>query len=104
MKNKLRSFLVRKLGTPLINLKWRYFGFYYEGLAIQAQYLYRQSERYKTRWQLLGREYAEKEFGEFDMKYFYRLAKKEPFLIKLNILMDGLLGRERQGYYINSRG
>jgi len=87
-----------------IQLKWKIFGHYYYGLAIQARFLYRQSDLFKLRWQELGLVFAEKSFDDTDDTddgvFFFRKAQKEPFIIRFCIFVDALAGKEPRPYYL----
>ena len=87
-------FLVR-----LVRLKFRLLQPYYDGLVVQARYLYRQSPLFKYRWQELGLEFAESTF-EKDVTHFFHEAQKEPFLIRAKIFWDAISGREPKPYYL----
>ncbi len=72
---------------------------YYAGLAVQARYLYQQSELFKLRWQEMGLVFARDGF-EQDGEYFFRKAQKEPLRIRLQILLDAFGKKESKPYYI----
>ena len=81
-----------------IEKKWQLLRFYYERLMRQANFIYRQSDLFKIRWQELGMEFAEKSF-EGDIRFFFWKARQEPFKIRWQLFLDGLLNREPQVYY-----
>ena len=84
-----------------IEMRWKLLGKYYEGLMVQARFLYRQSELFKLRWREMGLEFAEKTFDSTnDYTYFFHKAKKEPLLIRWQILLDALSKKEPRPYYI----
>ena len=68
------------------------------GLVIQARFLYKQSDLFRERLHYLGLETAEKLF-EKDALSFFKKAKKEPFMIRLQIFLDATLKREQRPYY-----
>lgn len=78
--------------------KWQLLHFYYIRLLHQANFLYRQSDLFKLRWQEFGLDFAEK-FFDSDAKYFLWKAKNQPFRIRWQLFLDGLLNRELQTYY-----
>jgi hypothetical protein len=51
-----------RLAAVALKLKRKILGFYYEGLAVQAEYLYAQSPLFKECRKIFGLESAEKEF------------------------------------------
>jgi len=85
-----------------IQLKWKILGRYYEGLAVQARFLYQQSELFKLRWQELGLDFARESFDNNpgDGEYFFRKAQKEPFKIRWQIFLDALRRKEPRPYYL----
>ncbi len=84
-----------------IQLKWKLLGSYYTGLAVQARFLYQQSELFKLRWQELGLDFAKESFDNTsDGEYFFRKAQKEPFIIRFNIFLNAVTGKEPRPYYI----
>ncbi len=76
---------------------------YYHGLSIQARYLYRRSDLFKLRWEQLGHEYALESFEGDTALYFFGLAKKEHWRIRLQIFIDATVGREPKPYFISQR-
>ncbi len=96
-----RVLLIRLVTFPT-RFRWKLLGFYYNGLAVQAGYLYRQSDLFKFRWQELGLAYAENTFMENkgEQLHFFEKARKEPLWIRFNIFLDGLTGREYRPYYL----
>lgn len=73
---------------------------YYDRLAVQAEFLYRQSELFKTRYRELGLDYANACFTqEGTGMHFFERAKREPLAIRFQLLMDSLAGRPMQFYY-----
>lgn len=85
-----------------IQLKWKVLKPYYAGIAVQARFLYQQSELFKLRWQQLGLDFARESFDNnpSDGEYFFRKAQKEPFIIRFHIFMDALTGKEPRPYYV----
>ena len=86
------------LGKWWVAFDWFIFAPYYERLLIQAQFLYRQSDLYRFRWQELGIDLAERLFSE-DAAYFFHKAKKEPFRIRWRLFCDAILKRKMIAYY-----
>ena len=76
------------------------FSDYYSRLVVQAQYLYRQSDLFKMRWQEMGLDYAEESFEGEIARYFLHKAKKEPFVIKWRHFKDSLMNRPAQPYFL----
>lgn len=85
-----------------VQLKWKILQPYYEGLAVQIRFLYRQSTLFKDRWQLLGLEFANESFenNSNEQMLFFRKAQKEPLKIRFQIFMDAIQGKEPRPYYI----
>ena len=83
--------------------KWQLLRFYYDRLMYQANFLYRQSDLFKMRWQQMGLDFAEKSF-EGDVKLFFWKAQNESFRIRLQLFLDGLLNREIKSYYSSEDG
>ena len=85
-----------------MQLKWRILRRYYNGLAVQARFLYQQSPLFKYRWQELGLDFARESFDKSsDGEYFFHKAQKEPFMIRWQIFLDALTGKEPRPYYLN---
>ena len=70
-----------------------------QGLAVQAKFLYRQSDLFKNRYQQLGLEFAEQTF-EQNAFYFFKKAQEEPFIIKAKIFFDAVSGKKPKPYYM----
>jgi hypothetical protein len=81
-----------------LELRYRLLKPYFSSLAIQARFLYRQSDLFKNRYQQLGLEAAEKLF-EKDAISFFKKAQKEPLIIRLQLFFDATFGREQRAYY-----
>ena len=96
---RLGRFLVMICINLYVRLKWMLFWRYYDGLAVQAHFLYRQSWIYKERWQQMGYDYAQNSFESVAKHFFYK-AQEEPFVIKWHIFCDAFWGREPRPYYI----
>ncbi len=96
--HKLKFFINKKF----IQWKWKILGPYYRGLSVQTHFLYKQSELFKLRWQEMGLDFALKSFknNPDEQMFFFRKAQKEPLIIRFNILMDVLTGKELGPYYI----
>ncbi len=94
-KMKLKALALYAL---FLELKYQLLKPYFAGLAIQAKFLYRQSDLFKSRYQELGLETAEKLF-EKDAVSFFKKAQKEPFAIRLQIFIDATFGRQQRPYY-----
>ena len=74
---------------------------YYVGLAVQARFLYRQSTLFKDRWQQIGLKFAEETFENTETgEYFFHKAQKEPFMIRFQIFLDTITGKEPTAYYL----
>ena len=86
-----------------LQLKWKVLKPYYEGLAVQTMFLYRQSTLFKDRWQQLGLKFAEESFKKSpgEQMLFFHKAQKEPLKIRFQIFMDAVTGKEPRPYYIN---
>ncbi len=84
---------------------WKILGPYYNGLAVQTYFLYRQSELFKLRWQEMGLDFALESFknNPDEQMFFFHKAQKEPFIIKFNIFMDAITGKELHPYYIKEK-
>lgn len=100
MLNRLRYLGIR----AYMELKRYVLGDYYTRIAIQARYLYRQSELFRLRWQELGLDYAEESFDN-DLRgigqHFFHKAQKSPWIVRKRIITDWLLGRPAQPYAIS---
>lgn len=84
-----------------IKLRWFFLGDYYNRLAAQAEFLYRQSDLFKLRWQQLGLEYAESSFTENGMgMHFFEKAKHASLEIRWQLLKDSLTGQPIRVYYL----
>lgn len=84
-----------------IKLYFLLFKEYIVGLAVQGEYLYRQSSLFKERWQNFGIDFARKMF-EKEIEFWYLKAKKEPFVIRWQIFVDTIIyGKDPRPYYIN---
>lgn len=84
-----------------IPLKWKILESYYTGLAVQARFLYQQSELFKLRWRELGLDFARESFyNTSDGEFFFRKAQKEPFRIRFQIFIDAISGKEPRPYYL----
>lgn len=86
-----------------MQLKWRIFQRYYGGLAVQARFLYQQSPLFKYRWQELGLNFARESFDNnpSDGEYFFHKAQKESFIIRWQIFLDAISGKEPRPYYLS---
>lgn len=71
---------------------------YYQGLAVQARYLYRTSDMFKLRWEALGYDYAIESFAGETGLYFFDKARNEHWRIRLQIFVDATLGRNLKPY------
>lgn len=89
------------IAAGALKLKWKIFGAYYNGLLVQASFLYRQSELYKERRLQMGLDFAEECFKE-DVVYFFHKACQEPILIRTQIFLDAACGREPVAYYLEN--
>lgn len=70
---------------------------YYDGLAVQARYLYRTSDLFRFRWEALGYDFAmdlDKDTG----LYFMHKARQEHWYVRLRIFLDATLGRKPRPY------
>ena len=77
---------------------------YYRGLAVQARYLYRTSDLFRSRWEALGYDYAMESFeGDTGIHFFYK-ARKEHWWIRSAIFVDATLGREPRPYCMSKEG
>lgn len=95
--NKLR-FILKISWT---RIRWFFLRDYYNRLAIQAAFLYGQSELFKLRWQELGSEYAESSFAAPGTgMYFFEKAKRAPLEIRWQLLKDSLARRPMRAYYM----
>lgn len=83
-----------------LKTKWFVLGDYYSYLLVQASYLYRSSQRFKERWEIMGLDWAEAQF-EREVDYYFKLAKQEPLTIRWEIFKDSLFKREPTAYYID---
>lgn len=101
MRAACTTAFVRAYVAILVHWKWWLLKPYYEGLLVQARFLYRQHFWFKERRQVLGLAYAEEAFVQ-DAEHFFRLAKKEPWEIRLRIFWDATRGRAPRPYYIGS--
>lgn len=93
------SWIAKFLGGCL-KLKWHILEFYYRGLLVQANYLYRQSPLFKHRWQELGLAFAENSFKD-DVQLFFWKAQREPRSVRMQIFFDALFRRKPRPYYIS---
>ena len=89
--------LILKIAEFYIRTKWRLFGNYYGRLASQTAHIYRTSDRFRERWQILGLEGAEAKLMD-DAKIYFEMAQKMPVLIRLNWFADSLFGVESPVY------
>lgn len=96
------KYLAYLIITNLLKLKFWVLSDYYGRLAVQAKYLYRQSELFKMRWQEMGLDYAESNF-EDQPTYFFWKAKQSPWTIKKEIILDSILGRPARPYVLSDR-
>lgn len=91
------------LAKAIVGTKWFFLGDYYNRIAVQARYIYRQSSLFKERWQEVGLDYAEKSFDD-DLngigQYFAWKARNSPWPIKKQIILDWLLSRPARPYAI----
>ena len=91
-------FILKRLWT---RIRWFFLKDYYERLAVQARFLYRQSDLFKLRWRELGLEYAESSFlNPVTGIYFFEKAKHAPLAIRLKLFKDALTNRPMQAYYL----
>jgi hypothetical protein len=90
-----------KIAVSLLRFRWKIFGFYYDRLAIQAYYLYRQSDLFKNRWREMGLQFAEDSFAA-DCRYFFSKAKHEPIGIRARLFWDGLTKKPLRTYYLRN--
>ena len=97
---RLTRNLIVRVSIKAIRLRWFLLGPYYAGLAVQAEYLYRQSELYKNRWRVMGQEFADEAF-KGDALLFFHHAQHGPWLIKFMIFIDATLGKAPTPYYIS---
>ncbi len=88
--------------SNLLRLKFWALSDYYGRLAVQAEYLYRQSDLFKMRWQEIGLDYAESSFQD-QATYFFWKAKQSPWIIKRQIILDSILGRPAQPYVLSDK-
>lgn len=96
--SKLRFFL--KISWTRI--RWFFLRDYYNRLAIQAVFLYKQSELFKLRWQELRLEYATASFkAPGTGMYFLEKAKRAPLQIRWQLLKDSLAKRPMRAYYFS---
>ncbi len=97
--NKIR--LILKISWTRI--RWFFLKDYYNRLAVQAEFLYRQSDLFKTRYRELGLNYANASFTDDGTgMHFFEKAKHEPLGIRFQFLLDSLAGRPMQAYYAES--
>lgn len=89
--------------SNILKFKFWVLGDYYGRLAVQAKYLYRQSNLFKMRWQEIGLDYAEAGF-EDQAGYFFWKAKQSPWAIKREIIIDSILGRPARPYALSDSG
>lgn len=93
-----------QIAKAYVGLKKYFLDDYYIRIAVQARYLYRQSELFRLRWQELGLDYAEQSFDD-DLggigQYFFHKAQQSPWIVKRRIVADWLLGRPPQPYVIS---
>lgn len=77
---------------------------YYEGIAVQAKYLYRTSDLYRLRWEACGIDYADECFrpDSTDAWLFFQKARRAPIIIRMAHLRDALLSREPRPYELES--
>lgn len=100
--------IVKLINKIRLNLKilwtrvrWFFLKDYYDRLAVQAKFLYRQSELFKTRYRELGLDYADGCFtDEGTGMHFFEKAKREPLGIRWQILMDCFFKRPMIAYYL----
>src|SRR3989344_2703999 len=81
----------------LIRIKWYFLGDYYGRLAVQARYLYGQSQLFKDRWQQIDLDFAETTFDNVAVHFFHK-AQQEHIHIRARILLDSLTGRTARPY------
>ncbi|OGN04224.1 MAG: hypothetical protein A3B99_03530 [Candidatus Yanofskybacteria bacterium RIFCSPHIGHO2_02_FULL_44_12b] len=101
IRNTWRRFLFWAICLPL-KIRWFVLGGYYARLAVQARYLYRQSDLFKMRWQELDLNYAENTFDNV-ATHFFRKAKSGPAVIRRRIFMDWILNRPPQPYCLRDQ-
>ena len=85
----------------VIRLKWFILSDYYGRLAVQAQYLYKQSDLFRMRWQEISLDYAEESFNGEIAVHFFNKAQKEPFIIRWQHFKNSVIGRPVQPYVIS---
>lgn len=97
------QYAVYMILSNFLRLKFWALSDYYGRLAVQARYLYFQSELFKMRWQEIGLDYAENSF-EGQATYFFWKAKQSPWVIKRQIILDSILGRPARPYTLSNSG
>lgn len=97
--------LIRKLKLSFVRLRWQILGRYYQALAIQARFLYRQSPLFQYRYQELGLQFALDAFNaeNSDGLHFFSCAKNEPLQIRARLFLDAISGKPLHAYYISER-
>lgn len=93
----MRQWMMYQAARIFVKIQWYFLGDYYDRLAVQAMYLYRQSPLFKYRWQEMGLDFAESTF-ENDSIHFFHKAQKEHIVIRSRILLDSILKRPVQPY------
>lgn len=83
-----------------VSAKWWAFGKYYVYLQLQAAYLYRTSDLYRSRWLEMGTEFAELHY-ETDKECFFNKARKSPWGVRWRIFRDATFGREPVIYVLH---
>lgn len=74
---------------------------YYVGIALQTDFDYMHSERFRLRYEALGLDFAKEAFFENrkEREYFFNLTRENaPLTIRLAHLCDAILGRTPRPY------